>query len=890
MSVSSSITPNRSISLLRNSLKRTPSYRLWALSVLVVLLIASACSTQKNRWINRKYHDINAHYNGYFNAKESVKEGVKKIRDGHEDNFQELLPIFIYSDETTAPEVYPEMNVAIEKCSKVIQRHSMYIKRKEHCSWIDDSYFVIAKANFWKREFGPAEESFKYVSKSFKEEPTRYDAMLWLARTYIEMKAYDKADRVLSLIESEKEFPKRLMAEYSQVYADLFIRQKNYEDAIFELKKAVEMTRNRRKKTRMMYILAQLYQKEGEYQMSSGFYAQVLKRNPPYQMAFYARINRALAFDTETGNSDQVRRELRQMLRDDKNIEFQDQIYYALAELDLAEELKEDAIDHLKKGSAASISNNNMKGLICLKLADIYFEEPDYKNAQKYYDSTVTFLENTHPDYEKIKGKSLSLNDLVNNLNIIAFEDSVQALTKLSKAELNDLIDNRIQDEIDAKEAEQLAQQEAELNALQNRPNNNRAPATTGGGEWYFYNQGALSIGFSEFQRVWGRRKNEDNWRRSDKQSIVLQQNNDEEFFSDSGDSTKGSSNPMNREFYTKDIPDTPEKLQASTDRIITAYYNLGNIYREQMEDYQNAIASFEQLLKRFPKNKFEVVSYYQLYRLYSNPESRNPTKARYYRDLILNNYPDTEYALIIRDPDSVKKAKAKNREVELYYESALSDYRNRRKTSCIRKCDESKTKYPANHLAPKFHLLKVKAMGISQGKPKLVEELKNIIASYPSDEVAVEAQNILNLMDQKAKAEAEAKRKENERNNLYSFDPAQKHDCVLIFPNKAEKASEVQVLISNFNKNYFGMSSLKVSGQLLDKNRQMVVIKVFDDTDKGMDYFRAFTQNQTILKDLNSKGYDFFVISYENFGKFYRDKDVTTYSKFFNSNYLKTP
>ena len=40
------------------------------------------------------------------------------------------------------------------------------------------------------------------------------------------------------------------------------------------------------------------------------------------------------------------------------------------------------------------------------------------------------------------------------------------------------------------------------------------------GGGWYFDNPNTLSFGFSEFNRKWGKRKLEDDWRRSDKKSL----------------------------------------------------------------------------------------------------------------------------------------------------------------------------------------------------------------------------------------------------------------------------------------------------------------------------------------------------------------------------------
>ena len=114
------------------------------------------------------------------------------------------------------------------------------------------------------------------------------------------------------------------------------------------------------------------------------------------------------------------------MLKDEKNLEYQDQIYYALAELSLEERDREAGIDYLKKSISSSVDNQKQKAKSFLRLADLYFEDREYEYAQAYYDSTAVNIAENHPRYDYITNMAESLGELVANLNVIELQDSLR--------------------------------------------------------------------------------------------------------------------------------------------------------------------------------------------------------------------------------------------------------------------------------------------------------------------------------------------------------------------------------------------------------------------------------------------------------------------------------
>lgn len=846
---------------------------------LLVGLLWTGCSTQKDALINRTYHNTTARYNGYFNAKESVKGGMEKIAQSYEEDYTKILPIFIEGTEASARSVYPDMDRAIEKCTDVISRHSMYIKKEEKCKWIDNCYLLIGEANYHKRDYTAANEMFNYVAKEYEESEDRFDAMLWLVRSYTDQGNYSKANSFLNLVGSDGAFPKNKLDELRTIRADFYLKQKSYGAATSALQSAIEITKNKAKKTRLTFILAQVYQEMGNASEATRYYQQVVRMNPEYEMKFYATINQAMIFQNGSGNEGEIKEQLMKMLKDEKNVDYFDQLYYALAEIELKQGNEKKGIEYLKLSTKNSVSNNKQKTKSYLRLADIYFKNQDYVNAQANYDSTVQFIDKNREDYLEILDTRNSLTFIVKDIKIVEREDSLQRVAAMPEKQQEKLIDDIIDKIIE--EEERLKQEKINQLQAQLTQNQNQQSATARGGGWYFYNPSTVSYGKTEFLRKWGERKLEDHWRRKDKSSGA-QFGDDLELEQVEEADTNATANDLKSPaYYKKNIPNSKEKMKKSNDAIIDALYDLGVQYKEELGNIELAIGAFEDLVNRYDTSKNHLNAYYQLYRLHLN--ANNSTKANYYKNLILDKFPNSQYAKLIKNPNYLKEEKQKEQAVQDLYETAYEKYNRSYYSGVVEACNSGITSYPQSGIVHKFLYLKSLAYAAMADTASLKKDLTILVEQHGTTTEGELAKKALQELSKDAK---QSKEEQEEGSSNYEFKPDKKHNFILIIPTSSISDAKVKQFISDFNSNYFRQQNLKISSTLFGNDYRMVVVKDFPNMFGAMDYLNAFEENTKELAVINASKLTSVVISLNNYPTFYRDKDLEGYGAFFLEKY----
>ncbi len=438
---------------------------------LAVSIAVSSCSTKKNTFTRRVYHNLTAHYNAFWNGNESFKEGVRTLDKNVKDNYTTVLPVYKYGTQQDAQSVVPNMDRAIEKSSKVIQRHSMYFKRKEYVRWIDDSYLLIGKAYLYKKEFPNAKRTFEFVTNRFTQEDSRYEAELWMARTFNQSKEFEKSVTILDNLNSslkKGEAPASLEKDFTKVYANHYILQQQYGKSIKYLQRAIELNRNKKDRNRLRFILAQIYQELGEMNDAAKLYNLVIRKNPSYEMSINAKINLAKTYSAKSSNRSAIVKKLEKMLRDSKNKEYYDQIYYALAEIYLKDGQVEKGIEYLTLSVASSVENDYQKSVSSLDLAELHFEQPEYPLAQAYYDTAMQFLPEDFPNYKAIQDKTEVLTDLITNLQSISLQDSLQRMAQMPEDKRNAILDELIKKiaEEEARQREEETERRQTLSAL----------------------------------------------------------------------------------------------------------------------------------------------------------------------------------------------------------------------------------------------------------------------------------------------------------------------------------------------------------------------------------------------------------------------------------------
>ena len=461
---------------------------------IVILVLAVSCSTEKDKRLNRFYHNTTAYYNGYFNAREIIKLTDKDFTKNVEEDFSVLVPVNRYPNEEQSKAYFPEMNRAIDKTSVVITKHAMPNEKKgrrakdEYGKWMDENWLTMGVSYFYKREYPAAIEKFEYIIKMYEKDETKYYAKLWLAKTYIEMENYPKALSYLNEIKVEKEakelsdkaeakskgkkyskkqkkrvskrskvrvtkkreetkaersflveFPEKMATDYFATLADFYLRKEQYKESIQFLDSALNYVKAKKTKVRYNFIQAQLNQEMGNSAKATELYSYVIKKNNNYQMDFYSRINRALL--ASSSNRGALKKELEKLAKDEKYIEFRDQIYYALADIELQDANQVAGIDFLEQSASYPPSNPTQKGKTFKRLADVYFENKDYVPAQKYYDSTLIELDKESLIYAQIKDKNESLTRLVGYINNIALKDSLLQIGLLPEKQRRDRVE-----------------------------------------------------------------------------------------------------------------------------------------------------------------------------------------------------------------------------------------------------------------------------------------------------------------------------------------------------------------------------------------------------------------------------------------------------------------
>ncbi len=856
--------------------------------------------------MRRTYHKITAHYNAYYNGQVSLEDARTTIAKNHQDNYSEILDIFPLGTVESVKSESMKIERVLEKASLVIHKHSMNFKGIEKNPWIPRSYLMIGKARFYAHDYGIAKQTFKFIMGKYPKSESRHEAQLWIARVQIIEGDFDDARGNLGSLENNlrgEDVPEEVKKMYPLVFADFYIKQRNYTAAIPYLKEGIKLNKKKKIRSRLYFILGQINQKTENYKDAIESYKMVLKNNPPYSLDFNARINMAKCFQGQGESSKEIIAQLNKMLKDEKNKEYLDQIYYALAEVELKLKNENQAIDYLELSVEKSVNNNLQKAFSALKLADIYFAKNNYTFAQAYYDSTMMFLPKTYPDYEVLKNRKEILTELVTNILIVEQEDSLQNLASMSEGERNKLIDKIIQEEIDReqKAAEEERLRQESLQFLEENRQSMQSVTQGKSQKFYFYNPQTISYGFTEFQKKWGQRKLEDDWRISNKQTLDFGEASvDEEGNSTDSSSTKKLSK-KSREYYTKDLPLTQALKDSSDNKIIDALYAMGFIYKEKLNDQPKAIESFERLLKRYPKTKHTAASYYFLHQLFDLKKDEG--EADYYKKVLVKEYPESDYAKLLVDPDFFKKLQQDTEKAKDLYEKAYRMYQMDRYDKTIQYAGEALTKYPNEKVTlAQCALIKALAIGKTSDTASFVTALNFVVEHYEESESGDLAKRILerikeiDLKKEMAQKAQDQKIQETEKaaekaklTSIFKSDKSITHMFVLVVDRKNTKSMEFQQQLTKHNEKFFATSHLTVSAIPLDADRILVGVSNFTNAEEALVYLNTLRRNNESAEMLKKVNKDYYLISQENYTKLYKTRNLEAYREFYKIEYSET-
>ena len=890
----------------------------YIICVLVGICIFACCSTKKNTFRTRAYHNVTSRYNIYFNGREAFKNGVKTLEHNYKEPFNDILPVFYYKEKTYLSGISSDMDKAYEKASKVIKEHSITSKpitkkpastprqkafyaQREFNKWVDDSYLLLGKSHFYKANFFEAQKNFQFVLNEYKGQAICHETNLWFARTKVEMGQYTEAREILDKLLDDNDCPEKIKKECYPIYADIFIQQKMYEDAIQYLTLSIDNTRKKKLRIRYKYIMAQLYQEIGDNANALKYYDEVIKMNPKYDIAFNAKINKATAFDGSSSSKDVIH-SLNKLLKDEKNKEYQDQIYFAMANVYYTDGDEEEAIECYEKSIETSVSNSQQKAISYLSIGEIYYSYRKYVEAQPYLDSCMKFLPETYRNYGEIKIKSDNLNILAANVHGVEYEDSVQRIANMSSKERNNYIDKIIekirQEEEQKRQEEEIANMNSNLYNQEFGFNNQKVS-----GKWYFYNESVSKFGMAEFKKKWGDRPLEDNWRRSNKNTIDLfadntDTNEDEDSDEDKPEQKKLVTDKKSREYYLQNLPLTDSLKRVSTNKIENYMFNIGMTYMSLIHDNQYAINALEDFIKRFPNSEYKPMSLYYLYQLYN--EANNTAKANAAKSECISKYPESNYAKALSDPDFQKNLKARDKQLEKEYADCYKSYIKNDFTTINRKCKTLIAQNNDSYLVPKFKLLLAMADGKQNGTDALRKNLEEYVKEFPKTEEGSYAKKILAYLNSNesnasfesailSQSQSDTPKSEEEtpeEKELYEFEDNVPHYFVISGKQEFVDFNRLKFNFINYNLDYFTNFNFDIEIKEIGTKYALLLVKTLSTNKQAMSYLELIEYNPEIYDGIDKVFTSKFIISQKNYQTLIQDKDISKYQKFFEEYY----
>ena len=854
--------------------------------LLTFLILISSCSTKKKTYVSRKYHDITAKYNGYFNGKESLKYGIKKLEKAHSDDYSLVLDVFKHSQIITSKTHHSYMDKSIKKGSVVIQKHSINIRNKEYCKWIDDSYFLVAKAYYFKGEYIEAKKTFDYIKNKFKKTEIAFESELWSAKCYIALNDFYSAENILDELQSKKRFPEKLDKDLHLALADLYIKQEMYSDAVDELRSATNIIKRKNIKARYFYIIAQIYQEASNVKQSKKYFELVLKSNPEYEMVFNAKMNLATTLRNKK-DVIQMRSNLLKMIKDEKNKDYLDQIYYTLAEMNIIESDTVNAIENYNLSTTYSIDNDNQKSISFLSLGKIYYHKSDYTKAKIFYDSAFVFMPEENSFYPETKNTQQILENLLIHLNTISYEDSLQWLVSLSDSDRKLVIQSVIAEVIKKEQEELRDQQGKNTRGMMNQNGRNESfGRETSGGKWYFYNPATLSFGMSEFRKKWGKRKLEDDWRRSNKKTLT---NLDSDTTSNTDADKSTTENLKSAKYYLDQLPLSEEDIMESNNKIINAYYGASVIYKEDLVEFKKSEEMLEGLVKRFPNHEeLTPLSYYLIYNL--QLENKSVKKAVKTKNKLISRFPESNYAKTLLDTNFITSILEKEAFLEKEYNDIYDIYNKdsfnlSHSLSSLKIKELEKTK--DSKYLPKYFLIQILSdFKLTNDTILFINNLKIGEINYSETKSKDRFTEILNLLENTK--DISERNKTSVLKTPYRYKDNSDHFLVLLLPKENTDITFIKTLVSNFNLTDYSTDILEINTMLLGLDQHLLIVKTFNSTKKVERYAGMLLSNPSLLKELNKSDFNKIIISKDNFVEFYKNKDIEGYSKFFNNNYLE--
>jgi len=919
--------------------------------------------------VRNVYQNNITHFNYYFNANNRVNTVIDRAKLSQKDDYTNMLAFYPYTLESTASQK-TELDSVIYTSTAGILLHDL------RNDWIDNMYMLIGKAYYFRKDFDSALMTFQFINYNLfprkrknddddrivgsnttsianKEKtnilkkltalpPSRNEAILWLARTLIEQNEFAESGSLINTLQVDPNLPKRLRNDLDEVAAYWFFKQGNLDSTAKHLEKALSTADNKQDQSRWEFLLAQLYEKNGNFEKASSYYDKASRHTVDPLMDIHARLNDAKMLRT-SGNPKELDKaidNLSKMGRRDKYEAYRDIVYYSAGDLSLQKPDTNAAIAFFQKSLKYNQDNINYKNRAFLKLGDIAYNRKQYRLAAAMYDSLQSGGSDSalNTQIARIQERKEALIKIAAAISVIEKEDSVQRIALMSVADRDDYLKKMVR----KFRKEKGYKDDGSAGGVDNSPfaNNNNQPVdlfekNNSKGEWYFNNNSLKSRGFNEFKNKWGARNNLDNWRRKAAVETVIN-NTTKPVAGDNtkngkdagkpsgknaGGTTSGPAEEISYESLIKDVPLTEEKLKASNDAIAENMIILAKAYQNDLEEYQLAADTYEDYLKRFPNRLLDGEVYLNLYFCYTKLKLKD--KAAHYKELLNSNFASTASGQKLNNP-SASDPKAKNPEATKLYEDIYTLFIEGNFEKALAEKKKADSLYGIIYWTPQLLFIEALQNVKNRNDSAAIQGLQLIISNNPTSPLKQKAETMIDVLRRRAEIEKYltelqvTRAKENQLKVPDTPKPAKPpvtppvikdtvakapaaltsgpfvmavnapHHVIMIL-NKVDQVytNEARNALIRYNKEIFYGQTININKDVLDAENNLLVITTFADAAAAMVYYNKIKKDAASeISWLPANKYSFLIITEANLQLLKTNKNLSGYKALLNTQF----
>lgn len=841
-----------------------------------------------------------------FYSKLMIDELEQKIAEAHNEDFSQVLPIFYPIDSALIDENRELLKDVRYFSSRAIDWHRI-------SKWVDDNYLLLGMADYYEAQFDDASNTFRYLNVNSKKKHIRHRSLIQLMRQFIDLNSFDDAAYVIDYLSKESGINRENRFLLYKTLAYYYDKREDVNGKIGALDKALEYSKDRFERSRINFILAQLYQREDLDALAYSYYQQAQKGNPPYERSFFAQLYmQQVAELNKSKDLQRVRAYFDDLYKDSKNRELKDVILYEKAIFELRQDEVETAKELLIRAAKEEGKNPVQKGYIYQKLAEISFDiDRDFRATKYYLDSALANFRPVDASYRQIEREKVRMDNYVLHYETILRNDSL-----LRVAQLSPEAQERLADEFIAKEEQRLLR-EAEEKA---RPKSTgifdnllafSGRGSSGGRSFYFENSLAMQQGAIEFVRVWGNRNLDDNWRRSVQsfQSTIRRDVAEEEEEPEivaSGSDEGEESNDILSQIPDKasllaQIPRDESQLEAMRAGLELAYFELGKLLFFDFREYEMSKENLENLITDYPNTIKKAEAYYILF--LANRELGGNTSL--YSERLNREFPYSPYTFAVNNPDALTGGAALVESSKMY-RTAYELYENKQYEEARGVIRRTMELFPLTKNTDRLLLLDIMISGkidsmdfykyrleiytLQTENPELKELARNMLRVVKGDEEELVAENQEETTGEDEDADsgnlADAEDLEEDE-SPYKESASQTHIFVLALSQ--ERAREAKALLGDletFHSSQFSNARLRTGNMNMTREQVIFIVSPFNNSERALAYREKFLETF----ESGSLGPDdkesSFVISIGNFQELNKRKDLDEYRRFFRRNY----